>query len=523
MPAATLFPSDANAGDAVGTRVAMNASGNRVVVGSLGHGHFGVHSGAAWVISNPGSTTQTEAELIPVGAFTDMRFASSLATNAAGDVVVVGAPGLGAAAGSPRVYVFRFNGSAWVEEWHATGAPSDGLGYSVATNAAGDVVASGAPYRSSANGIYYLIGGVDVYRHQTSGWVYETTVLPPDIDGNGYVGSVIALSSDGNLLALRSFAYGAPLTNGAVYLFEHIGGTWTQVARLQHAGGAFGNSIAIDGAAQTIALGSHIISIFRKGSSGWAFDTALSLSVPCVNCILGYSIAINAAGDRVLAGDPAYLNGTMGPGAVLEYERGTNGWQAGGVYYSPNMLNAAFFGRSLCIDATGRRWASGEPGSSLYGANAGLVQVFDSPCTTPVVYCTAKTNSLGCVPQIGWQGVPSASLSSGFTISVSNTRNQKYGLLFYGTNGSNAAPWLGGTLCVHAPLHRTPLQNSSGLPLPTNDCSGTFAFDFNAWTASGVDASLFAGQHVRAQYYSRDPGAGLQVNLTDAVDFLLDP
>jgi hypothetical protein len=208
---------------------------------------------------------------------------------------------------------------------------------------------------------------------------------------------------------------------------------------------------------------------------------------------------------------------------VQEFERSSLGWQSGTVYYSPSPEYAAHFGITVCANATGVRWAVGERDSDLHGTNAGLVHIFESPCTTPAVYCTAKTNSLACVPQIGWQGIPSASSASGFTVSVSNTLNQHQGVLFYGTSGSNAAPWLGGTLCVHAPLHRTPLQNSGGAALPIEDCSGTFAFDFNAWTASGVDASLFAGQHVRAQYFSRDPSSSFQVNVTDALDFVLEP
>jgi hypothetical protein len=212
-----------------------------------------------------------------------------------------------------------------------------------------------------------------------------------------------------------------------------------------------------------------------------------------------------------------------GAGAVFEYERGQAGWQQVGDYPSPSNQKWAGFGSAVVAGVTGRRWVVAEAYADTVQPDAGLVHIFESPCTTPTVYCTAKMNSLGCVPHIGWQGTPSASSPNGFTVSIANTRNQMNGLLFYGTNGSNAVPWLGGTLCVHAPLHRTPLQNAGGTPLPASDCSGTFAFDFNTWTASGVDTALFAGQHVRAQYFSRDPGASAQVSITDAIDFYLEP
>jgi hypothetical protein len=66
-------------------------------------------------------------------------------------------------------------------------------------------------------------------------------------------------------------------------------------------------------------------------------------------------------------------------------------------------------------------------------------------------------------------------------------------------------------------------MNSAGSTPPAIDCSGAFDFDFNTWAANSLDPALFAGQHVFAQYYSRDPGASAQVNLTDALDFYLEP
>jgi hypothetical protein len=96
-------------------------------------------------------------------------------------------------------------------------------------------------------------------------------------------------------------------------------------------------------------------------------------------------------------------------------------------------------------------------------------------------------------------------------------------MLFYGTSGRAAYPWNGGTLCVEPPLRRTPLLNSGGSPPGVANCSGVFARDFNAWVSTSQDPTLFPGQHVRAQYYARDPAAPSHVNLSDAVEFYLEP
>ena len=531
---ATLSVSDAGAATGLGFRVAMNAAGDRVVLGSTAHAHANVQSGAAWVLTDPGTAAQAEAELIPSFAQAGMVFSYSLAMNAAGDAVVVGASGTGQTI--PQVYVYRCVASVWVEDLHVISPHSDLLGLAVATNAAGDVIALGAPARDVAGN--FSVGGVDIYRHVAGAWNFETTVLPLNATG-GSVGNSIALSADGNTLAARSAAHMPPLVqqNGVVYLFEHTSNGWIQVAALQepvaYSSGGFGMAIALAADAHTIALGNAqdsrlayhqgAVSVFREGATGWNFEGALLPSNATPNLGFGWPVAIDASGERVFAGGRLFEVGGVAVGGVEEFERTNAGWQRMGTYLAPNPTSNSRFGTAVRCSATGRKWIASEPLADLNGIDSGAVHMFESLCTSPVIYCTAKTNSLGCVPQIAAQGTPSASSSSGFTVSVSNTRNDQSGLLFYGTNGRCSLPWKGGTMCVQPPLMRTPLQDSGGNSAPANDCSGAYALDFNRWTAAGRDPALFAGQHVRAQYYSRDPGASFQLNLTDAVEFYLEP
>ena len=135
------------------------------------------------------------------------------------------------------------------------------------------------------------------------------------------------------------------------------------------------------------------------------------------------------------------------------------------------------------------------------------------------VYCTAKVNSQGCTPAVGWSGAPSASAGSGFSITAAKIVPKTNGLFFYSKTGAAGNPFQGGTLCAASPIRRTSLQNSGG----TAACSGQFAIDFNAWIAGGSDAGLIAGAKVWGQFWSRDPSASFGTNLTDAINFSICP
>ena len=213
----------------------------------------------------------------------------------------------------------------------------------------------------------------------------------------------------------------------------------------------------------------------------------------------------------------------------------TNGWEdiflhdrLPGTTVRMSLSVAAVQGNDSSDDAAlsedGRFTAFTSLASNLVGGDTNStwdIFVRDEGTQLPGVYCTAKTNSLGCVPQISWAGTASASNASAFVVTAQDLVNQRNGLLFYGFAPTSLA-YQGGTLCVAAPTRRTPIQNSGGSVSPP-DCSGTLAFDFNSHIQSGVDPQLVAGESVYAQYWSRDPSTVSNTNLTDAIQFTIGP
>jgi hypothetical protein len=129
-------------------------------------------------------------------------------------------------------------------------------------------------------------------------------------------------------------------------------------------------------------------------------------------------------------------------------------------------------------------------------------------------YCTAKTNSLGCVPTMWASGTPSVSNVRPFWVYVYNVLDFKVGLFLYAVNGTQAStPFQGGTLCLGpSGIRRTPAKTSGGdLELPPGNCSGKYTMDFNAFAQGLVGGTpapglLVLGNTYQLQTWSRDPG-----------------
>jgi hypothetical protein len=194
-------------------------------------------------------------------------------------------------------------------------------------------------------------------------------------------------------------------------------------------------------------------------------------------------------------------------------------FRADGTLFSMGSVTASANGLYTVDPLTGSATLVGDLVLPL-GCDGGLVFVDDGGPTT---FCTAKSNSLGCVPAIGFTGTASLGDGSPLVIEAHGVLNQKNGLLFYGLTGPAAIPFLGGTMCAKLPVRRMPVQKAGGAPPPTLDCSGTYTVDFDAWFASGIDPALTFGKVVDAQFWTRDVQSSNGVGLTDAIQFFVTP
>jgi hypothetical protein len=143
------------------------------------------------------------------------------------------------------------------------------------------------------------------------------------------------------------------------------------------------------------------------------------------------------------------------------------------------------------------------------------------PRPTPTTYCTAKRNNCGGVPAISSSGMPSATGSGSFVVTVSNTHAALAGVLMYTDSGAGNIPFLGGTLCLDlAGMRRSvPVLDTIGTP---GLCDGALSIDMNAFAIGllGGDPQLSlstVGMIVHCQFWGR--GLGGNHLLSDALTY----
>ena len=156
------------------------------------------------------------------------------------------------------------------------------------------------------------------------------------------------------------------------------------------------------------------------------------------------------------------------------------------------------------------------------------VLMSQASCGAPVTFCTAKAGLVCGLPAISATGTPSASATSGFTISASPARSNRQGVLLYNTERQvPAASFGGGTLCVRAAgIRRGGPTNSGG----SAACDGVFSIDMNTfaqglWPQPSNNPAPFlleVGGTVRVQYWGRDSIA-TGTFLSDALEYVVCP
>ncbi len=288
---AYIKASNTEAYDWFGSSVALSADGSTLAVGAENKDS----SGAAYMfVRNDGVWSQ---QAYVKGSNTEAydRFGSSMALSDDGDTLAVGAyeedsSAVGnqadnSASDAGAVYVLVRSGGAWSQQAYLKASnvdPADHFGWSMALSEDGDTLAVGARNESSsATGIDGDTddsapgsGAVYLFVRNDGAWSQQAYIKASNTHTNDHFGYSVALSDDGNTLAVSSLLEDSSATGiggdqaddssvsaGAVYVFVRNDGVWSQHAYVKASNTEsednFGCGVALSGDSNTLAVGAY--------------------------------------------------------------------------------------------------------------------------------------------------------------------------------------------------------------------------------------------------------------------------
>ncbi|MBI3775479.1 MAG: hypothetical protein HY273_07995 [Gammaproteobacteria bacterium] len=446
--------------DQLGSSVALSADGNTLAVGAPGEDSAAAEnpldgcapvnsfncakdSGAVYVYTRSGNLWFQQAYLKASNIDAYDHFGISVALSADGNTLAVGAnqensnttginsvPNvLAPAAGA--VYVYTRIVNTWSQRAYVKASntdTNDSFGTSIALSADGNTLAVGADQEDSGstgvNSIPNLLapaaGAVYVYARSGDIWLERDYVKASNTETNEHFGASIALSADGNTLAVGAWNENSAAVDsnqlddcsavspvncaagsGAVYVYTRKGVYWTQRAYVKASNpgvnSRFGWSITLSADGNTLAVGADqedssstginsipnlladaagAVYIYVNNGDAWLLQSYVKASNTETTDRFGTSVALSADGNMLavgaLAEDSAYKgiaygvvneatigNGALGSGAVYVYTRTSSTWSQQAYVKASNTGFNDYFGYSITLSADGNTLAVG--------------------------------------------------------------------------------------------------------------------------------------------------------------------
>ena len=258
------------ANDFSGLSVSMNAAGNRVAIGApynnstisfYDNGHVRIYEwdGLSW--NKLGDDINGQPAILGESSapWNGANSGWSVSMNAAGDRVVIGAILYGVASGGStgNVRIFQWSNSSWtLMGTQIQGeADFDEFGWSVSMNSVGNRIAVSS--RKNDNNRGY----VKIYEWNNTSWVQLGANIIGDAEGD-YSGNSVSLNADGNRVAIGAIIYddgaGSSRPGGYVRVYELINGVWTKLdinIVAESLGDENGYSVSLNAVGDRVAIG----------------------------------------------------------------------------------------------------------------------------------------------------------------------------------------------------------------------------------------------------------------------------
>lgn len=303
---ADLTPPGLQYEDSFGNAVAISADGSLAMVGEVGWQQF---TGQVLVFQRTAAGWVTVATLAASDPAAYSHFGDSIAMDAAGNRAVIGALGVDGFAG--RAYVFsRAQNGQWTESAELQPQQPAGqldLGTSVSMSQNGSVVLAGANIYNDTAGAAYL------FRYRGGHWTQSAILTAQQPEAGAYFGTSVALDAAGSKAVIGAVYENNGA--GAAYVFQRGPGGWAQAARLSEPGAEqFGDAVAVSNGGRIVAVGAEATQttgtayVYTKSTARW--DQAMALQPDVTSqALYGIALAFDASGGQVMVGAAFDNNG----------------------------------------------------------------------------------------------------------------------------------------------------------------------------------------------------------------------
>jgi hypothetical protein len=384
-----LLASDGSDSDRFGGAVSMD--GSTLIVGASADADNGQDSGSAYIFDFEEAAWLETQKLTASDADAEDKFGVSVAID--GSTVIVGAPRTDERdydAGS--VYVFTFDGAAWVETQTLTASDGDAedvFGVSVAIN--GNTVIVGA-LGSDDNGP--ASGAAYVYTFDGSSWIETQKLTEPGGAAGGYFGRAVEVDGNVTMVGASRIVGASGDNSGSVYVYTRDGTNWRLMQELKasnpDAEDRFGVSVAIDGNTAIVGApgddesgrNSGAAYAFSFDGTSWSEAQKLLASDGAASDGFGGSVASDGA--KVIVGASFDADQGEGTGSAYAFTFDGTSWRETRKLIASDAAGEATFGVSVAID--GGPAIVGAANDSGNGEYSGAVYVYtlDGPTSVDI-------------------------------------------------------------------------------------------------------------------------------------------
>ncbi|MDP6036929.1 MAG: DUF5011 domain-containing protein, partial [Candidatus Latescibacteria bacterium] len=399
-----LKASDASSSASFGNAVSVD--GNVMIVGSRNDDSNGTNAGSAYIFRHNGTAWIEEQKLTDPAPTAGDKFGTAVSIS--GSVALVGAPiddDAGVRRGS--VFVYRYNGTSWVleQKLNASATSVRVRGFGTTLSLDGNVAIIGKTRNTDGSGEAFI------FRYNGVTWVEEIRLT----ENSGF-GRDVSISGNKVIIGAAYPEGGTGHNNNGAYIFRYDDPNWVLEQKLTHSSLNFGKAVSIDG--NVAAVGgvnpfgpTEDVYVFRFNGTTWNQDAFLQNTGSFGTLERGISIS----GDRVMVGARAYdipATGGTNAGSAWVYQYNGTSWSLEAQLTASDFGSGDALGFAVAID--GNTAVAGATSDDDIAGGAGAAYVFGlaSPNSPPVANAGPDQNNVECTNPIATPVTLNGSASS---------------------------------------------------------------------------------------------------------------